>query len=362
MEKDSKEVLSVELDEICSFFLFRPSSLPNSWILKLLDEFFDSEKLNQHVEPNLILRVREKLNESVKEKRERKLCGRCLAKIDRFCSIRTTIEDCRDFPSDDDFIGLIEQLVEFYSTDDDEMLAETSRLVLRTIFEDPAGREIFENFRENRVLSIFSNFFRPTIVLETNKLSDDEFSSDSDPWRLEENLSFPRWLSRLNEFLFQQIELFYREKNVKGHPLANVFLLLKPLTRIKIDLAKRIFPHLVHSLLFLPNDFQFRTKFTEKFHFLLEQILENPTEVSASIGQLVVRTINFLRRSNAETINKRNVGKTTSAKLEHQFCPEMNFFLLSKCAAKFQFFHSAILYADLWATKQRFDTFSPLEI
>ena len=160
------------------------------------------------------------------------------------------------------------------------------------------------------------------------------------------------------DYLYKQIEYYYVERNETGHPYVFIFIQLKELTQFKIELTKRLFPHLIYCLLLLPIKFNLRQTLSKNFTCLLEQLIDNKNEYDdmtySQIAKLIFRTINYLRKCPFDIFNKRNVGKNLSFNFKNHFWLDMNYFQLPKCASKYQCYSSAILYTDIWTTKQRY--------
>ena len=121
----------------------------------------------------------------------------------------------------------------------------------------------------------------------------------------------------------------------------------------RLGVAKKIFPHLVFCLLLLPSRCNLRQVLSKQLTYLLEQLLEHQYPSSPSIAELLFRTMNYLRQCPIDSINKRNAGKTDYLNFENHFWLDIDYFQLSRCASKYQCYQSAIIYADIWTTKQR---------
>ncbi|CAF3093954.1 unnamed protein product, partial [Rotaria sp. Silwood2] len=118
---------------------------------------------------------------------------------------------------------------------------------------------------------------------------------------------------------------------------------------------KKLFPHLIYCLLLLPINLNIRQLLTNNFTFLLEQLFDNKCENNITyiqIAKIIFRTINFLRQCPIENLNKRNAGKNLFLNFDNHFWLDIDYFQLAKCASKYQCYQSAIVYTDIWTTKQ----------
>ena len=357
-EKNRIDSTTISTNHYLLFFSYCRSSLPVQWMLKMFDEHLEIERENSNrtfssIDSNLISIVKQQLLDCIQNKNHRQLAAQCLAK---FSSI---YQNDQEFNIDEHFYEpiptwIIDDLLLIYLIDDEQNIVECTRSTIKSIFHHSIGQELYHHHSQDSLIQLYSKPFLIPIVISEKKILSDPLNSNSNPWLISMNLSFDRWLKFLVEFLFKQIQHFYQEKNEKGHPYASIFLQMKSLIQLKTDLSKKVFPHLIYSLLLLPSTCNTRTLLSKKFTFLLDQLLEKKYLISSSIAQLIFRTINYLRQCPIEQINKRNAGKSVLLSFENHFWLDIDYFQLAKCASKYECYQSAILYADIWATKQRF--------
>lgn len=336
------------------------SSLPYKWILDMFHNHLEQERQKpcQHVsdiDSSKIGFVKQQLIECLKLKTNHILAGKCLSK----CSLFLINNNHEENVEDDDYetisLWILEDLIMFYLIDKEQSIVECSFYSLKNLFNHPVGQDLYQKTNENDLIQIYSKPFlsqlNNSIKLQLN------FTSSSNPWSINSIASFNTWLISLVNYLLKQIDYYYNEKKETGHPYAFLFLQLNPLIQLKIELAKKIFPHLIYCLLLLPINFNLRQLLTKNFLYLIEQLNENKDEkifIYIQISKLIFRTINYLKQYSIENLNKRNNGKNSILNFQNHFWLDIDYFQLAKCASKYQCYQSAIMYTDIWTTKQRY--------
>jgi hypothetical protein len=305
--------------------------------------------------PSLISFVKQQLIECVKLKHNHILAGKCLSKCSLF-QINPNEENLEEDQYEQIPFWILDDLILFYLIDKQQNIVECTRYTLKNLLNHSIGRELYEKHPENNLIQIYSKPFFSQTNLPTKYQSNPSSSSLANPWLIPPNASFNIWLNSLINHLVKQIEYYYIEKKETGYCYAYLFLQLNDLIQLKIDLGKKLFPYLISCLLFLPISLNLRQMLTKNLTFLLEQLLENQSENNSlfhQIAQIVFRTINYLKQCPIENLNKRNGGKDFAFNFQNHFWLDIDYFQLAKCASKYQCYQSAIIYTDIWTTKQR---------
>ena len=335
------------------------SSCPTYWFLDLFHQHLENERENQSIFPmeidsKIISRVKQQLLDCLTTKTNHILAGKCLAKCPVFLSTITDEDDLDEDPYESIPFWILDHLILEDLIDSNQSIVECTRSTLKSLFQHPIGQDFYQKHPKNDRIQIYSKPFLSLVNLSIK--SPKNFPSSSNPWLIHPTSSFHSWLISLINHLFEQIDLYYHEKKETGHPFAHLFLQISQLVQLKIVLARKIFPHLISCLLFLPTNFNFRMILTGNFTLLLEQLIANKDEQNSlyiQIGKLIFQTMNFFRQCPIDTINKRNNQKSTMLNFQNHFWLEIDYFQLAKCASKYQCYQSAIIYTDIWTTKQR---------
>ncbi|CAF1289857.1 unnamed protein product [Rotaria sordida] len=339
-----------------SYLSYRHSSLPVKWILEMFHNHLENERLTSSqysldINPSIIFLVKQQLIDCITLKHNHILAGKCLSKYPLFL-INNNEENLEDDQYEQIPLWIIDDLIMFYLIDKEQSIVECTRYTLKTILNHSIGQELYQKYLKNDLIQIYSKPFLSQINCSLKIQSN--LNSLSNPWLI---TSFNTWFISLVNYLLKQIEYYYIEKKEIGHSYAFIFIQLKHLIQLKIELAKKLFPHLIYCLLLLPINFNIRQLLTENFNFLLEQLINNNNNENnftyIQIAKIFFRTINFLRQCPIENLNKRNVGKNIFLNFENHFWLDIDYFQLAKCASKYQCYQSAIIYTDIWTTKQR---------
>ncbi|CAF3405429.1 unnamed protein product, partial [Rotaria sp. Silwood2] len=206
--------------------------------------------------------------------------GKCLSK----CSL-LLINNNQENLEDDQYeqipLWIIDDLIMFYLIDKEQSIVECTRYTLKTILNHSIGQELYQKYIKNDLIQIYSkpilsqiNF---SLKIQTN------LNSSLNPWLI---TSFDIWFISLINYLLKQIEYYYIEKKEIGHPYAFIFIQLKQLVQLKIELAKKLFPHLIYCLLLLPINLNIRQLLTNNFTCLLEQLFDNKCENNITYIQI----------------------------------------------------------------------------
>lgn len=324
----------------------------------MFHQHLDNERMHPsilsiEIDSKIISRVKQQLLDCLKTKTNSILAGKCLSKCSIFHSIITD-EDLDEYPYESIPFWILDHLILEDLIDEHQTIVECTRSTLKSLFQHPIGQDFIQKHPKNDRIQIYSKPFLSPVNLSM-KLSKN-FPSSSNPWLIPPTSSFHSWLISLINHLYEQIDFYYHEKKETGHPYAHLFLQINRLIQLKIDLARKIFPHLISCLLFLPANFNFRAILTGNFTMLLEQLIASKDEQNSlyiQIGKLIFQTINFLRQCPIDTINKRNTSKSTILNFQNHFWLDLDYFQLAKCASKYQCYQSAMIYTDIWTTKQR---------
>jgi hypothetical protein len=319
----------------------------------------EREKSSQYlfdINPSIINLVKQQLLECLKLKSNHILAGKCLSKCSLFFLNNNHQENIEEDQYEQIPLWILDDLIMFYLIDKDQSIVECTRYTLKNLFNHSIGQDLYEKNLKNDLIQIYSKPFlsqiNSSIKIQSN------FNSSSNPWLIDSLSSFNIWLISLVNYLLKQIHYYYNEKKETGHPYVFLFLQLNQLIQLKIELAKKIFPHLIYCLLLLPTNFNLRQLLTKNLNFLIEQLIENKDEknfIYIQIGKLIFRTINYLKQCPIENLNKRNNnGKHSFLNFQNHFWLDIDYFQLAKCASKYQCYQSAIIYTDIWTTKQRY--------
>ncbi|CAF0715627.1 unnamed protein product [Adineta steineri] len=347
---------TISTSDYFSYLSDRRSSLPVEWILEMFHNHLEIERQNSsslslNIDPAIISHVKQQLIECLLVKHNHILAGKCLSKCSLFLSNNNNQENLEEDQYEQIPLWIIEDLIMFYLIDKNQHIVECTHYTLKTILNHSIGQEFYQKYLKNNLIQIYSKPFlsqiNSSIKLQTN------FTSSSNPWLITSISSFQTWFISLINYLFKQIECYYIEQKETGHPYAYLFLQLKYLIQLKIDLGKKLFPYLIICLLLLPAKFNLRQLLTKNFNFLIEQLLDNNYLISNDIAKILFRTINYLKQCPIDTINKRNGGKYLFLNFDNHFWLDIDYFQLAKCASKYQCYQSAIMYTDIWTTKQR---------
>lgn len=341
-----------------SYLSQRRSSLPVKWVLEMFHDHLERERLKTSqclldIEPSKISFVKQQLSDCISLKQNHILAGKCLSKCSLFLT-NSSQENLDDDQYEQIPLWIIDDLIMLYSVDKEQSIVECTRCTLKTILNHSIGQELYQKHIKNDLIRIYLTPFLSQINLSVK--IQPTLNSSSNPWLIS---SFNIWFISLINYLLKQIEYYYVEKKETGHPYAFIFVQLKQLIQLKIELAKKIFPHLIYSLLLLPINLNVRQSLTKSFNFLLQQLIENKNENNinySQIAKLLFRTINYLRQCPIENINKRNAGKSLYISFENSFWLDIDYFQLATCASKYQFYQSAVNYTDIWTTKQRYSS------
>ncbi|CAF1500441.1 unnamed protein product, partial [Rotaria magnacalcarata] len=331
------------------------SSLPVQWILEMFCNHLENERLSSsqcslNIDPSIVAIVKQKLLGCIKLKQNHILAGKCLSKCSLFLTNRKQ-ENAEKDPHEQVPLWIIDDLIMLYLIDKEQSIVECTRYTLKNILNHSIGQEIYQKHIKNELTQIYSKPFLSQINF-SSKIQRN-LNSSSNPWLI---TSFDTWLISLVNYLLKQIEYYYIEEKEIGHPYACIFIQLKQLVQLKIELAKKLFPHLIYCLLLLPTNVNIRQLLTNNFTFLLEQLNNNAFDNDCThiqIAKIFFRTINYLRQCPIENLNKRNPGKNLFLNFENHFWLDIDYFQLAKCASKYQCYQSAIIYTDIWTTKQR---------
>ena len=342
-----------------AFLSSRHSALPVEWVLTMFERHLESEREKSYsdsldFDPTSVAIVQRQLLDCIRLKHHQPLAGQCLAKCSLFHGEAQPSSIDQD-PYQSVPSWILEDLILVYSIDPEQTIVECTRATLKTICHQALGQELYQKVREDRLIELYAQPFLTGMSASTSSLPSDTIESVSNPWLISPKVSFEHWLFASVNALLKQIDLYYREKNETGHPYALVFLQLRFLTRMKLDLAKKVFPHLIFCLLLLPSSCNVRPVLSKQLTYLLEQLLEHQYPSSTGIAELLFRTMNYLRQCPIDTINKRNPNKSDFLNFENHFWLDLDYFQLARCASKYQCYQSAIIYADIWTTKQRSD-------
>ena len=327
------------------------SSLPAQWTLEMFNEHLENEKSSIEIDSTVIIRVKQQLIECLRLKFNHILAGKCLAKCSLFSMSISNQENLDEDLYEPIPFSILDDLIMVYLIDKQQSIVECTRSTLKSLFQHPIGQDFYQKHPKTDFIQIYSKPFLSPINLFTRIQSN--FPSASNPWLINSASSFDSWLISLVNSLFKQIDFYYNEKKELGHPYAFLFLQLTELIQSKIELAKKIFPHLIYCLLSLPANYNLRQVFSKNLMFLIEQLNENKDEKNSQIGKLIFRTINYLRQCPIENLNKRNNGKSLILNFQNHFWFDIDYFQLAKCASKYHCYQSAIIYTDIWTTKQR---------
>lgn len=335
------------------FFARRRTTLNDEFVLELFAQHleFEREKPMEKLDSTLFSIVKEKFRRSIVEKRN---SSKIIAKISaNFDDEEKQIEENIDSTP----MWIFNELLLEYLIDENQHVVELTRSTLKNLFLLPIGEELFRENHRERLIEIYSIPFYNIVDRPLNSTRNSFVESmTTDFGSIDTTKTFEFWFKSTMNYLFRQIEIFYDEKNESGHRFAKVFLQLKVFTDFQLDLMTKLFPHLIYSILLLPQKFDLRRSFSKHFSRLIDELNEKNGEICAPIGQLVFQTINFLRQCQNETPTKRNSTKTSSSFLnfDNAFWLDVDFFQLAKCATKYRCYSSALIFADIWTTKQRF--------
>lgn len=332
-------------------------TLPGKWVLEMFHNHLENERLSlssqipRAMNPSMVFTVKQQLFDCIRLKQNHILAGKCLSKCSLFL-----INDNQEYIEESQYeqipLWIIDDLIMVYLIDKDQSVVECTRYTLKNILSHSIGQELYQKHITNDLVAIYSKPFlsqiQCPIKIQLN------LNSSSNPWSI---TSFDTWFISLVNCLLQQIEHYYIEKKEIGHPYAFIFIQLKQLIQLKIELAKKVFLHLIYCLLLLPANLNIRSLLTNNFNYLLEQLIDSKSENNSSytqIAKVFFQTINYLRQCPVENLNKRNPTKNSFLNFENNFWLDIDYFQLAKCASKYQCYQSAIIYADIWSTKQRF--------
>jgi len=350
---------SITTSHYFSYLSYRRSSLPVKWILEMFNNHLENERekssqISFDINSSIIFIVKQQLIECLTLKFNHILAGKCLSKCSLFFLNNNHQENLEEDQYEQIPLWILDDLIMFYLIDKKQSIVECTRYTLKNLFHHSIGQDLYQKSIKNNLIQIYSKPFLSQINC-SNKIQSN-FNSLSNPWLINSISSFNSWLISLVNYLLKQIDFYYNEKKENGHSYAFIFLQLNQLIQLKIELAKKIFPHLIYCLLLLPTNFNFRQLLTKNFIFLIEQLIENKDEknfIFIQIGKLIFRTINYLRQCPIEYLNKRNNGKSLFLNFQNHFWLDIDYFQLAKCASKYQCYQSAIIYTDIWTTKQR---------
>ena len=339
-----------------SYLSHHRSSLPVQWILEMFHQHLENERLTScqnsiDINSSIIFIVKQKLIECIKLKYYPILAGKCLAKCSLFLN-HNHQENLEDDLYEQIPLWIFNDLIMFYLIDKEQSIVECTYYTLKTIFNHTIGQELYQKYLKDNLIQIYVKPFllqlSSSIKFQTN------FNSLSNPWEI---TSFDTWFVSLINYLLKQIEYYSIEKNEISHPYALLFIQLKQLIQLKIDFGKKLFPHLIYCLLLFPMKFNIRQLLTKNFNYLLVQLIDNKYENNFTyiqIAKLIFRTINYLRQCPIENLNKRNSKTKKYSNFENHFWLDIDYFQLAICASKYQCYQSAIIYTDIWTTKQRY--------
>ena len=304
------------------------------------------------IHPSIIFIVKQKLIECIKLKHYHILAGKCLAK----CSLFLMYDHQENL--DEDFyeqvpLWILNDLIMFYLIDKQQSIVECTYSTLKTIFNHSIGQELYQKYLKDNLIQIYVKPFLSQ--LNSSIKFQTYINLLSNPWEI--ITSFDIWFISLINYLLKQIEYYSIEKNEISHPYAFLFIQLKQLIQLKIDLGKKLFPNLIYCLLLFPTNFNIRQLLTKNFNYLLVQLIDNKYENNLTyvqIAKLIFRTINYLRQCSIENLNKRNSKTKKYSNFENHFWLDIDYFQLATCASKYQCYQSAIMYTDIWTTKQRY--------
>ncbi|UJR28997.1 hypothetical protein I4U23_010215 [Adineta vaga] len=349
---------SITTSDYLFYLSLRRSSLPVEWILNMFHNHLENERQNSFkhsldINPTIVSSVKQQLIECITSKHNHILAGKCLSKCSLF------LFDKNEENLDEDLyepipIWIIEDLIMFHLIDKEQEIVECTRYTLKLILNHSLGQELYQKHLNNDLIQIYIKPFLSSI--NSIRKFQSNFISSSNPWLIESKSSFEKWFLSLINFLFKQIEYYYFEQKETGHPYVFLFYQLNHLIQLKIEFGKKIFPYLIHCLLVLPMKLNLREILTKNVSFLIEQLLENSNEknvVYSQIAQCIFRTIHYLNQCPIDSLTKRNGGKSTSLNFDNHFWLDIDYFQLAKCASKYQCYQSAIIYTDIWTTKQR---------
>jgi hypothetical protein len=343
----------------------RRSSLPVKWVLEMFHNHLENEreKFCQYpfdIDPSIVDFVKQQLIECLILKSNHILAGKCLSKCSLFILNNNHQENLEEDQYEQIPLWILDDLIMFYLIDKEQTIVECTRYTLKNLFNHSIGQDLYQKSVNNELIEIYSKPFLSQINFSIKIQSN--LNSSLNPWLINSISSFNIWLISLVNYLLKQIDYYYNEKKETGHPYAFLFLQLKQLIELKIELAKKIFPHLIYCLLLLPTNFNIRQLLTKNFLFLIEQLIENKNEKNSiyiQIGKLIFRTINYLKQCPIDNLNKRNNGKNVGLNFQNHFWLDIDYFQLAKCASKYQCYQSAIIYTDIWTTKQRYLSIGP---
>ena len=342
-----------------SFLATHCSSLPAQWLLEMFHRQLDIERetsspLPSNIDGPTISTVKQQLLDCIRDKRHPQLAGPCLAKLALF-SMETTDNDetlheeqYEPIPS-----WVIDDLLMRYLIDREQTIVECARSTLKILFSHSIGQELYHQCFQENFIEIYSVPYLSSANLTFVKVPVWNFSSSSNPWLIAADAQFDHWFVSLVNNLFKQVHSYYKEKTEKGHPYALVFLQLNPLAQLKLELAIKVFPHLIHSLLLLPANFNLRRSLSKDFNFLLEQLLGSERNVCQQMAKVIFRTMNYLHQCPLEQLNRRN-SKQPSRNFDNHTWLDIDYLQLAKCASQHRCYQSAIIYTDIWTTKQRY--------
>jgi len=353
---------SITTSDYFSYLSLRRSSLPVQWILEMFHNHLENERQNSshlscNISPSTISLVKQQLIECITLKHNHILAGKCLSKYPLFLT-NNTQENLNEVQYEPIPFWIIEDLILVYLIDKDQHIVECTRYTLKTILNHSIGQELYQKHPKNDLIQIYSKPFLSQINSSLKLQS--TLNTSLNPWLITSTSSFDSWFISLVNYLLKQIQYYYFDKKETGHPYSFIFIQLSQLIQLKIELAKKIFPELVYCLLLLPIKLNIRQLLTKNVTFLIEQLLENKSEknlIYIQIAKILFRTINYLRQCPIENLNKRNGGKNGFLSFENHFWLDMDYFQLAKCASKYQCYQSAIIYTDIWTTKQRYFAF-----
>lgn len=318
-----------------------------------------SNSYSHNIDLSIISIVKQNLINCLQLKNNHILAGKCLSKCSLFLLDNNNHqEDIEDDQYEQNPLWILEDLILYYLIDKEQNIVECTRYTLKNLFNHSIGQDLYKKNLQNNLIEIYSKPFLSQIN-SSFKIFESNFQSSTNPWLINSNNSFNHWLISLINYLLKQIDYYYNEKKENGHPYAFIFLQLNQLIQYKIDLCKKLFPHLIYCLLLLPLNVNIRQLLTKNFLFLIEQLISNNDEKNLfyiQISKLIFRTINYLKQCPIENINKRNNGKNSFLSFQNHFWLDIDYFQLAKCASKYQCYQSAIIYTDIWTTKQRYFT------
>ncbi|CAF0938650.1 unnamed protein product [Adineta ricciae] len=340
------------------YLSLRRSSLPAEWILDMFHQHLDIERQNPSksslsIDPSVISSVKQQLLECLTLKSNHILAGKCLSKCLLFL-LNNNEENLDDDSYEPIPLWIFEDLIMFYLIDNEQEIVECTRYTLKAILSHPIGQELYQKHLQDSLIQLYAKPFLSPINC-FRKLQSNFISSDN-PWLISPTISFETWFLSLINSLFKQIEYYYLEKNETGHPYVFLFHQLKHLVQLKIDFAKKIFPHLVYCLLVFPTKLNLRQMLTKNFNFLIEQLLGSSNEKNSALIQIakcIFRTIHYLSQCPIDGPTKRGGMKSVGLNFENHFWLDVDYFQLAKCASKYQCHQSAIVFTDIWTTKQR---------